>query len=165
MNALRYDENLYILKSKSVKLARFMSKKGIKPQRGVFRINPSQKEVFPFIEFIDDVSDFIYFGNKNVKADKVAFYSIEDYSPSNIYFFPKKFKDNRFTPVEMIGYFNYNLARISAFNEKLNRKLFLKDFTYNTNIGIKNEKLRKMCCSDRKYLYLHNIVNRICLIK
>jgi hypothetical protein len=133
--------------------------------RGVFRINSSQKEAFPFLNFIDDVSNILYFGGYNKKIENVAIYSFEDFTPSYIYFLPKKPKGDTLTPVKKIGYFNYNLAQVSMFNEKINRNLYLKDFTYNTNLNLKNENLTKMCSSDRKFLYLHNIVNRMCLEK
>lgn len=115
------------------------------------------------IEFFDDVVDWLHYGYYQEEAAKKSLFAVQDLNGSYIYVLDPELTISGIKKIMDIPYFPINLSQIKKFNIQLNRKLYIEDYTTNTNLDVKNEELKALLSSQKNGFYTHNIVNRVAL--
>jgi len=166
VKAVRYNEKNYIMKSYFERntfmrlLEIGISYKGYSRFYIPVELKEKVNEIIQ-IEFIDDVVDWIHYGYYQGEAIKKSLFAVQDLNGSYIYVLDPELTVSEIKKIKEIPYFSINLNRIQKFSIKLNRKLYIEDYTSNTDLNIKNPELKALLYSQKDGFYVHNIVNRI----
>ncbi|QUH22123.1 hypothetical protein [Alkaliphilus sp. B6464] len=168
MKAIRYNDDLYILKGYFTKdTFKDLMNLGVKYENHRFYIpvNVTEEvEITINVEFIDDnIQNFIYIGYHNPDLIKQSIISFKDLNGAYIYVFDEDVNIQSLKKIQEVPYFFMNMSNIQGTKDRLTKKLYLEDLLYNTGLNIEEEDLNKLLYSDNQTLYAHHIINRICL--
>lgn len=171
MKAIRYNEKYYVYKGffEEDKFKEII-KKGVEYKNYRFYIPVRLKEEFKKtygIQFTEDAVGCLYFSYKDVMEDYKddIMIVLNDVNGGFIYINSSNKKIDGLVQLIKLPYFVNNMFEIRGLNLKTEKPFYLVDYIINSSIGIEetSEYVNQFFYNNNSTLYLHQILNRICL--
>lgn len=170
MKAIRYNEKFYVYKGFAKEELKDLMKIGIVYKNDRFYIPIESKKIIEDkykIQFTENVIKTLYFSYEDIREEYSDYIliTLEDVLGGYIYICSSNKKIKEITSLLELPFYFDNLLDIRDMKITTNKKFYLLDYIINSDIGIEDlsNKSKKYFYNKNLTLYLHQIVNRVCL--